>query len=116
MDIHHINVQEADFSPFADVGAPVGTPVPQARTAAEQSLPWAEVGIWECTAGKMERLIAEAEQMYFISVKGRFTPVGGEAIEIRAGDSLFLPAHTKGVWEIDETVRKSYAVFHNSAA
>ena len=116
MNIKHTNIQEADFSPFTNVGAPVGTPIPQLRTAAEQELTWAEVGIWECTVGKMERQIAEAEHMYFISGKGRFTPVGGEAIEIRAGDSLFLPAHTKGVWEIDETLRKSYAVFSNSAA
>ena len=116
MTVQHFRVQEADFTAFADVGAPVGMPVPQARTAADQELPWADVGIWECSPGRMERQIAEAEYTYFISGKARFTPEGGDTIEIRAGDSMFFPAHTKGVWEVDETLRKSYVVFRNSAA
>lgn len=39
-----------------------------------------------------------------------FTPDGGEPIEIRAGDALMMPANTLGIWDIQETVRKTYVL------
>jgi uncharacterized cupin superfamily protein len=31
-------------------------------------------------------------------------------VEFRAGDTLFFPPDTRGVWEIRETVRKLYVM------
>jgi hypothetical protein len=67
-------------------------------------------GIWECTPGRFERQLDQAEVMHIVAGRGAFTPVGGETFEFRAGDTLFFPAHTRGVWRIDETLRKVFVV------
>lgn len=67
-------------------------------------------GIWECDPGRFERQLANAELMHILSGRCSFTPTGGEALEIEAGDTLFFPAHTTGVWHIQETLRKVYVV------
>lgn len=36
----------------------------------------------------------------------------GDPIEINAGDVLFFPENSKGIWEIIETVRKAYLMYH----
>jgi len=71
-------------------------------------------GLWECTPGRFERQLAEAEVMHILAGSCRFTPTGGEPVEIRAGDTLFFPAHTTGVWEIRETLRKVFVVLAKS--
>ena len=68
-------------------------------------------GIWECTPGQFRRSVAGAEVMYILTGACTFTPEGGEPHEIRAGDTLFFPSNTHGVWDIRETVRKVYVVF-----
>lgn len=70
-----------------------------------------ECGLWECEPGRFERQLPNAEVMHILGGACSFTPTGGEPIEMRAGDTLFFPAHTTGVWEIRETLRKVYAVF-----
>jgi len=67
-------------------------------------------GIWECTPGRFERQLDEAEVMHIVAGRGAFTPAGGETIELHAGDTLFFPAHTRGEWRIDETLRKVFVV------
>lgn len=39
----------------------------------------------------------------------------GETQEITAGDTLFFPANTTGVWHIRETLRKVYVVMASQA-
>jgi uncharacterized cupin superfamily protein len=68
-------------------------------------------GLWECAPGRFERQLAQAEVMHILSSSCSFTPTGGETREIRAGDTLFFPANTTGVWHITETLRKVYVVF-----
>ncbi|MGA0609702.1 cupin domain-containing protein [Caldimonas sp. KR1-144] len=68
-------------------------------------------GLWECEPGRFERQLANAELMHILAGACVFTPTGGAPLEIRAGDTLFFPARTTGVWEIRETLRKVYAVF-----
>jgi len=68
-------------------------------------------GVWECTPGKFNRQLPNAELMHILSGECTFTPEGGETCEIRAGDSLFFPANTRGVWEIKQTLRKVFVVF-----
>ncbi|MGY9058689.1 MAG: cupin domain-containing protein, partial [Candidatus Puniceispirillales bacterium] len=40
-----------------------------------------------------------------------FTPDDGEPINIEAGDVVYFPANSTGVWEIIETTRKSYLTY-----
>jgi len=67
-------------------------------------------GLWECTPGRFERQLANAEVMHILSGACTFTPAGEAPQEIRAGDTLFFPANTVGVWDIRETLRKVYVV------
>jgi uncharacterized cupin superfamily protein len=67
-------------------------------------------GIWECSVGRFERQLANAEVMHILAGACTFTPTGGQALSIRAGDTLFFPAHTTGVWEVTQTLRKVYVV------
>lgn len=67
-------------------------------------------GIWECEPGRFERQLANAEVMHILTGACTFTPTGGEALQIKAGDTLFFPAHTTGVWHVQETLRKVFVV------
>lgn len=112
MEPIHLRLEhEEQFGAWAEVGKPVGAVPPQVRTALEQDFPQADMGFWECTVGSFERQIMEAEYSYFISGSGCFTPTGGQAIAFKAGDSMYFAANTHGVWDIDETVRKTYVIF-----
>lgn len=55
--------------------------------------PAAETWLWECSPGRFEPDAA-----------------GEPAVEFRAGDTLFFPPETRGVWEIREAVRKVYVM------
>ena len=55
-----------------------------------------------------------AELTTFLSGKCIFHPEKGDRIEINAGDVLFFPENSKGTWEIIETVRKAYLMYHYS--
>lgn len=67
-------------------------------------------GLWECEPGRFARQLANAEVMHILAGACTFTPEGGGPIEIAAGDTLFFPAHTVGVWHVHETLRKVYVV------
>lgn len=69
------------------------------------------MGIWECTPGQFPRQVAAAEVMHILTGSCSFTPEGGETREIHAGDTLFFPADTRGMWNIRETLRKVYVIF-----
>jgi len=68
------------------------------------------MGIWECSPGVWERTIMQEEFAHFISGSATFIPHGGEPIEIRAGDTVWFPPNSRGVWKITEDVRKVYVV------
>lgn len=70
-----------------------------------------ECGIWECTPGVWRRQVNQAEFCHIISGLCTFTPEGGEPFTMRAGDAVLFPANTIGVWNIQETVRKTYVLF-----
>lgn len=79
--------------------------------------PWSaptrwETGIWECTPGRWRRQIVEQEFCHFLQGRCTFTPDGGETIRIEAGDALLLPENSLGVWDVQETVRKTYVIIH----
>lgn len=99
---------------LADDGA-VARPLSQ-PACTTRKLPFAgatgdRMGVWESTPGSYLRQVAEAELMHILAGRCTFTPEGGEAIAIEAGDTVFFPANTNGRWDMQETLRKVYVVF-----
>jgi uncharacterized protein len=96
-----------------DLSAPVAVPVTisanhNARTRA---------GVWECSPGKFQRQVAQAEFCHFLSGECSFTPEnGGPTIEIRPGDVVFFPPNSMGVWDIRQTSRKVFIVFDDTTS
>ncbi|MBV8976270.1 MAG: DUF861 domain-containing protein [Alphaproteobacteria bacterium] len=68
------------------------------------------MGIWECSPGRWQRTIMEEEFAHFIAGSARFIPDEGEPIDIEAGDTVWFPRNTRGMWEIKQDVRKVYVV------
>ncbi len=94
----------------APVAVPLGEPVAVASTTSVERDDGVETGIWECTPGRWRRQIVQQEFCHFIKGRCTFTPDGGEPLHIEAGDALMLPANSTGIWDIQETVRKSYVL------
>jgi len=103
---------EDAFTAATPVGQPIGNPIAMSRVAGHRALEDrnAMTGIWECSPGQFRRQVAEAEYSYIISGEGSFTPDDGKPIELRAGDALYFAANTHGVWDIRQTVRKTYLI------
>jgi len=53
-------------------------------------------GIRECGPGRFERPLPNAEVMHILAGFCSFTPTGGQALQIRAADTLLFPAYTTG--------------------
>lgn len=68
------------------------------------------MGIWECSPGRWQRTIMQEEFAHFLTGSARFIPTDGEPIDVRAGDSIWFPKNSAGVWEIHENVRKVYVI------
>lgn len=113
MTIQHI--QSTIDTPVAALG-PVGIPLSEPACQLQGfkvSIPGREgtdTGIWECSPGRFRRQIAAGEVMHVLSGSCTFTPDDGQAIEIKAGDTLFMSPNTTGVWDIRETLRKVYVL------
>lgn len=105
---------DEQFSSATPVAAPLGAPVSQTRTARHKEIEEQKVstGVWECTPGIWRRQVLSAEYSYFISGAGSFTMDGGEKIEFKSGDAIYFAPNTQGVWDIRETVRKTYLIIH----
>ncbi|MGC5698955.1 cupin domain-containing protein [Pseudomonas sp. NFXW11] len=94
----------------APVAVPLGTPVAVTSVTAVERSDGVETGIWECTPGRWRRQIVAQEFCHFIQGRCTFTPDDGETLQIEAGDALMLPANSSGIWDIQETVRKTYVL------
>ena len=92
------------------VAMPLGEPVAIASVTVVERSDGVETGIWACTPGRWRRQIVSQEFCHFIQGRCTFTPDGGEPLEINAGDALMLPANSTGIWDIQETVRKTYVL------
>ena len=92
------------------MAVPLSEPVAVASTTSVERSDGVETGVWECTPGRWRRQIVQQEFCHFIAGRCTFTPDGGEPIEIAAGDALMLPANTLGIWDIQETLRKTYVL------
>mgnify|MGYP000078292628 CR=1 FL=1 len=102
-------LSSASLEDWGKVAEPLGEPVAQLRgTSPTEKGKEPDFGIWECSPGKWNRQIRKAEFAHFISGRATFHAKSGQVIEINAGDALYFPAESLGVWEIHETVRKTY--------
>ncbi|MFH6597420.1 cupin domain-containing protein [Ectopseudomonas khazarica] len=111
MNITHFrNTQDIVLDESNPVAVPLSEPVAVASTTSVERSDGVETGIWECTPGRWRRQIVQQEFCHFIAGRCTFTPDGGEPIEIAAGDALMLPANTLGIWDIQETLRKTYVL------
>jgi uncharacterized cupin superfamily protein len=68
------------------------------------------MGVWECSPGRWRRTIMQEEFAHFIKGGARFIPDDGEPIDLRAGDTIWFPENSRGIWEVTEDVRKVYVV------
>ncbi|QEN48269.1 cupin domain-containing protein [Pseudomonas protegens] len=100
----------ATLAESALVAVPLGTPVAVTSVTAVERNDGVETGIWECTPGRWRRQIVAQEFCHFIQGRCTFTPDNGETLHIEAGDALMLPANSTGIWDIQETVRKTYVL------
>lgn len=68
-------------------------------------------GVWEASPGSFIREVKAGEFMHILAGECTFTPDDGEEMTISAGDYLFFPPDTRGVWRILSPVRKLYMLF-----
>ncbi len=111
MNITHFrNTSEIALEDSNPVAVPLGEPLAVTSTTSVERSDGVETGVWECTPGRWRRQIVQQEFCHFVAGRCTFTPDGGETIEISAGDALMMPANTTGIWDIQETVRKTYVL------
>lgn len=111
MNITHFrNTSEIALEDSNPVAVPLGEPLAVTSTTSVERSDGVETGVWECTPGRWRRQIVQQVFCHFVAGRCTFTPDGGETIEIRAGDALMMPANTTGIWDIQETVRKTYVL------
>ncbi|MFP3862735.1 cupin domain-containing protein [Pseudomonas capeferrum] len=109
-------VRNAAASPLgapAPARLPISEPIALAATAQEQTdeAVGASIGVWESSAGVFRRYLKNREFSHIVSGSCTFTPDGGEPVELRAGDAVLFPENCEGVWDIHETLRKTYVLF-----
>lgn len=71
----------------------------------------ASVGVWESSPGVFRRFLTNREFSHIISGWCVFIPDDGEPVELRAGDAVLFPENCQGIWDIKETLRKTYVLF-----
>ena len=111
MNITHFkNTQALVLDESTPVAVPLSEPVAVASTTSVVRGDGVETGVWECTPGRWRRQIVQQEFCHVIAGRCTFTPDGGEPMKIQAGDALMMPANTTGIWDIQETLRKTYVL------
>lgn len=95
------------------VAAPLGELLSATRVARAYGQPGeTSSGLWECSPGRWRRQLVQAEFCHFFEGELVFEPDAGEPIHIKAGDAVFFPANSHGVWDIRQTARKFYVLFN----
>ncbi len=69
-----------------------------------------EIGIWQVTPGSFHgEKIGVYESMHFVAGAGTITDANG-VTELRPGVVMFCPDGWSGVWNVTETIRKTYTI------
>jgi hypothetical protein len=70
-----------------------------------------QTGIWECTPGSFpSRRDGFCELMHFVAGDATITDADGTRRKVHPGALIFVPDGWQGVWDIRETVRKTYVI------
>ena len=95
-----------------------GQPVPTALSGAPYES-WhvihddgrVEIGVWEVTPGTFRgEKNGVYESMHFVAGSGTITGDDGVVTEIGPGVVMFCPDGWVGVWDVRETIRKTYTI------
>lgn len=65
-------------------------------------------GLWECTPGKWRSEWKSWEVFTVLAGAGTLTDESGVTHVLTPGQLVFIPAGTKGTWNVTETIRKSF--------
>jgi uncharacterized protein len=108
------NVKQIPLLDVGPVSVPIGEPIAYLKCfeAVELKDQQVQAGVWECSPGVWRRQVLQAELCHFVSGHAFFTPEGGEKFEIRPGDAVFFPPNSRGIWDVRETIRKTYVTFN----
>lgn len=108
------NVEQTPLRDVGPVSVPIGEPIAHLKCfeAVELTEKQVEAGVWECSPGVWRRQVRQAELCHFVAGHAFFTPEDGAKIEIKAGDAVFFPPNSRGVWDVRETIRKTYVTFN----
>jgi uncharacterized cupin superfamily protein len=72
-----------------------------------------ELGVWECTPGEFPSVKdGITEQMLFLSGDATISGDDSTSYEVRPGSLLVTPDGWRGTWQIRDTVRKVYTIWH----
>jgi uncharacterized cupin superfamily protein len=66
-------------------------------------------GTWEATPGSWHASYANYEFVHLLEGRVTITEDGGEPVNLGSGDAFVVEAGFKGVWRIEEPVRKHFA-------
>ena len=70
-----------------------------------------ELGVWEVTPGTFRgSKDGVYESMHFVAGAGTITAADGTVTEIRPGVVMLCPDGWSGLWDVRETVRKTYTI------
>jgi uncharacterized cupin superfamily protein len=70
-------------------------------------------GVWESTPGKWRRQVKNAEMCYFLEGECTYTDEEGQVTTITAGDLIYFPANSLGIWDIKSKSRKVYITYES---
>jgi uncharacterized cupin superfamily protein len=110
---HFLSIDIAGIEP--EEGAPAPDRVisgdPMFRTWNREETPdGIYAGIWEATPGKWRISYDEWEFCHILAGRSIIAEDGGQAREVKAGDSFVLRPGFNGSWEVLETTRKEYVI------
>ena len=106
-------VLEADLGPAPIEPADVveGEPVGESHVMRLSDDKRLSAGVWQCSPGRFYLPHNYEETVTILQGHATVTPEGGEAVELNAGDTAFFPSGTRVLWEVDQTVRKSWHIW-----
>jgi|SRR5882672_4802040 uncharacterized cupin superfamily protein len=67
-------------------------------------------GTWEATPGSYHATYAAYEFVHLIEGHLTITPDGGSPVRLAAGDAFTVEVGFKGVWKIEQKVRKHFCI------
>ncbi|MFF0223569.1 cupin domain-containing protein [Streptomyces sp. NPDC004629] len=70
-----------------------------------------EVGVWECGPGHFTATRDGYDEIcQVLTGSATIRTEDGEAVELRPGSTLAMPAGWRGTWQVHETLRKVYVL------